>query len=74
MTLATPTPDQAGFYWFRYDNLASHVHFKVLLQVIQVQPKATEIGGQFLVRWFNQLIPLEQVPEGLWRGPIRDLR
>jgi hypothetical protein len=74
MTLTTPPPDQAGFYWFRYDNISAHVHFKVLLQVIQMQPKATEIGGKFLVRWFNQLIPLEQVPEGLWRGPIRDLR
>ena len=31
MTLATPRPDQAGFYWFRYDNLSSHVHFKVFL-------------------------------------------
>jgi len=46
----------------------------VLLQVIQMQPKATEIGGKFVVRWFNQLVPLEQVPEGLWRGPVRDLR
>jgi hypothetical protein len=54
MTLATTPPNQAGFYWFRYDDLSSHVHFKVLLQVIQ-------------------LIPLEQVPAGLWRGPIRDL-
>jgi hypothetical protein len=74
MTLATPRPDQAGFYWFRYDNLSSDVHFKVLLQVIQMQPQATEIGGKFLVRWFNQLVPLEQVPQGLWRGPLRDLR
>lgn len=74
MTLATTPPTQAGFYWFRYDNLASRTHFKVLLQVIQMQPKATDIGGQFVVRWFNQLIPLEQVPEGLWRGPVRDLR
>ena len=31
MTLATPRPDQAGFYRFRYDNLSSHVHFKVFL-------------------------------------------
>ena len=59
MTLATPPPDQAGFYWFRYDNLSSHVHFKVLLEVIQMQPKATEIGGKFVVRWFNQLVPVE---------------
>jgi hypothetical protein len=73
MTLATTPPNQAGFYWFRYDDLSSHVHFKVLLQVIQMQPKPTEIGGRFLVRWFNQLIPLEQVPAGLWRGPLRDL-
>ena len=73
MTVATP-PDQAGFYWFRYDNLASHVHFNVLLQVIQMQPRPTEIGGQFVVRWGNQLVPLEQVPQGLWRGPVKDLR
>lgn len=73
MTLATP-PDQAGFYWFRYDNLSSNVHFNVLLQVIQMQPKPSKIGGKFLVRWMNQLVPLEQVPEGLWRGPIMDMR
>lgn len=73
MTLATP-PNKAGFYWFRYDDLPSHVHFKVLTEVIQMQPKASQIGGKFLVRWLNQLVPLELVPEGLWRGPITDLR
>ena len=73
MTLATP-PNEAGFYWFRYDNLSSHIHFNVLLQVIQMQPKPTEIGGKFVVRWFNPRKPLEQGPEGLLRGPIRDLR
>jgi len=39
-----------------------------------MQPKASQIGGKFLVRWLNQLVPLELVPEGLWRGPITDLR
>jgi hypothetical protein len=73
MSLAVP-PDQAGFYWFRYDNLSSRVHFNLLLQVIQMQPKPTEIGGQFVVQWGNQLVPLEQVPPGLWRGPLKDLR
>jgi hypothetical protein len=74
MTTAAPRPEQAGFYWFRYDDLTSQLHFKVLLEVIQMQPRPTEIGGKFLVRWFNRLVPLEQVPDGLWRGPIRDLR
>jgi len=72
MTPARP-PDKAGFYWFRYDNLSSHVHFNVLIEVVQVQPQPSEIGGKFLVRWMNQIVPLEQVPEGLWRGPITDL-
>jgi hypothetical protein len=63
MTVITP-PDKAGFYWFRYDNLSSRVHYRVLLEVVQMQP----------VRWMNQLVPLEQMPEGLWRGPIADLR
>lgn len=73
MTVITP-PDKAGFYWFRYDNLSSKVHYKVLLEVVQMQPQPTEIGGKFVVRWMNQLVPLEQMPEGLWRGPIADLR
>lgn len=74
MTATAPRPDQAGFYWFRYDNLSARRHFQVLIEVIQMQPHATEIGGKFLVRWFNQLVPLERVPEGQWRGPITDLR
>lgn len=49
MTIVTP-PDKAGFYWFRYDNLSSHAHFNVLIEVIQMQPKPSEIGGKFLVR------------------------
>jgi hypothetical protein len=73
MTFITP-PDKAGFYWFRYDNLSSRVHYRVLLEVVQMQPQPTEIGGKFVVRWMNQLVPLEQMPEGLWRGPIADLR
>jgi hypothetical protein len=73
MTLAAPQPDQAGFYWFRYDDLSSRVHYKVLVEVIQMQPKPTEIGGKFLVWWLNRLVPLEQVPPGLWRGPIRTI-
>ena len=73
MTVITP-PDKAGFYWFRYYNLSSRVHYKVLLEVVQMQPQPTEIGGKFVVRWMNQLVPLEQMPEGLWRGPIADLR
>ena len=73
MTVITP-PDKAGFYWFRYDNLSSNVHYKVLLEVVQIQPQRTEIGGKFVVRWMNQLVPLEYMPEGLWRGPIADLR
>ncbi len=74
MTPAALQPDQAGFYWFRYDDLSSHVHFQVMIEVIQMQPKASQIGGRFLVRWLNQLVPLEQVPKGLWDGPITDLR
>ena len=73
MTVITP-PDKAGFYWFRYDNLSSRVHYRVLLEVVQMQPQPTEIGGKFVVRWMNQLVPLEQMPEGLLRGPIADLR
>ena len=71
MTVITP-PDKAGFYWFRYDNLSSNIHYKVLLEVVQIQPQPTEIGGKFVVRWMNQLVPLEYMPEGLWRGPIAD--
>jgi hypothetical protein len=73
MPILPPQPQQAGLYWFRYDDLSSHVSFKVLIPVVQMQPTATEIGGKFLVWWLNRLVPLEQVPAGLWRGPIRDL-
>jgi hypothetical protein len=74
MTLTAPQPEQAGFYWYRYDDLSSHRYFKVLVEVIQMQPQTTQIGGKFLVWWLNRLVPLEQVPAGRWRGPIRDLR
>lgn len=73
MTIAPSKPQQAGMYWFRYDDLSSHVSYKVLIEVIQMQPRATEIGGKFLVWWMNRLVPLEQVPPGRWRGPITDL-
>ena len=68
---AASRPNQAGFYWYRYDN-KSDLSFVVLTEVIQMQPKVTHIGGKFLVRWLNQLIPLEQVPAGRWSGPTKD--
>lgn len=74
MTLAASQPNQAGFYWFHYDNRSSHVHFKVFITVVPVQPRTSQIGGKFLVWWLNRLIPLEQVPKGVWNGPITDLR
>lgn len=55
-------PNEVGFYWFKHEELS----FEIPTEIVQT------LEGGFIVRYMQRDIPLEKMPRGRWRGPIRE--